>query len=268
MIEWALLGAAALGAGGVAVRAIQKSRARSRWTKVLEDAAQLVNGRASTGGADPEFRAEVDGTTVTLKLLGIYGSERDGRVVAIAALPDSSNTQRFYFGWDVLAAPREVEHVTEVPYPPVQRVDGDVKVRADDAAMANRFMKDAIVDLIDVRREADAHALEVIVRGGYLELRLHGLTTSPRLLERAVRVSGRLGTIVASSAQGTALPAPKADDETKAEPSICALCDEGPKANDPWRRCRGCGAIYHAACFAQAGACLSCGATNADPLDQ
>lgn len=227
MIEWAILGAAALGAGGVALRAVRKGRVRRRWSGVLADVAQRTGARGSIGSSSdaPELRTEIDGTTVTLKIIGIEKAPRDGRIVASASLPDNANTIRFYFGWDVLEIPRAVEHIADVPYPPVQRVEGDVKIRADDGAMASRFLREAIVDLIDVRREATAHALEVIVKGGYLELLVHGLDEHPAVLERTARACQRLAAIVDTISRGTTLPA-GADATSSAEPGDDAIDPE------------------------------------------
>ncbi|MEQ8275527.1 MAG: hypothetical protein RMA76_33295 [Deltaproteobacteria bacterium] len=264
MIEWALLGAAALGAGGYALRVVQRGRVHRRWAKILDDVAHDLGARASAGSRfdSPQLRTEIDGTTVTIVVNGIDRGVRDRRGVATATLPDIANTVRFYFGWDVAKIPVAVEHVAEVPYPPIQRVDGDVKIRADDAAMATRFMREAILDLIDVRGAASAHALEVIAKGGYLELVVHGVTEQPAVLTRAARACARLATIVDTISRGTTLPAPEPEAPTLDDDATCALCDATRAEDEAWVVCAGCEAPYHAACFAQATACVRCGDTK------
>lgn len=265
MIEWALLGAAALGAGGYAVRVIRRGRVHGRWSKILDDVAKSLGARPSAGSRfdAPQLRTEIEGTTVTIVVKDIHRGVRDRRAVATATLPDNANTVRFYFGWDVRAIPIAVEHVNEVPYPPIQRVDGDVKIRADDAAMATRFMRDAIIDLIDVREAASAHALEVIAKGGYLELVLHGVVEQPAVLVRAARVCQRLASVVDSMSRGTTLPTVTEDAPKVAADATCALCELSRAEGEAWVACAGCAAPYHAACFEQATSCVRCGHTAA-----
>ncbi len=266
MIEWALLGAAALGAGGYAVRVIQRGRVHGRWSKILDGVAEDLGARPSAGSRfdAPQLRADIEGTTVTIVVKDIHRGVRDRRAVATATLPDIANTVRFYFGWDVREIPVAVEHVAEVPYPPIQRVDGDVEIRADDAAMATRFMREAILDLIDVRGAASAHALEVIAKGGYLELVLHGVIEQPAVLTRAARVCQRLASIVDTISRGTTLPAPEeAPAPVIADDAVCTLCDAARAADEAWVACASCEAPYHAPCFEQATACVKCGHTTA-----
>jgi hypothetical protein len=226
---------------------------------MLDSVAGEIGGRASPGSMfdAPELRAEIDGVTVTLKLSNIHKSAERGSAQAEAKLPEVAGAARLYFGWDVPSAPMGLEHVKDVPG--TVRAEGRVIAKADDAALAARFMDRAMIDLTDVRREAQAHGLEVICRGGYLSLHLRGIQETPHLLERMVVVSARLAQLMGVIASGTALPS---GETKKAIDAICSVCDEKYDGK-PWVRCARCGAPYHRVCFDQAGACLvsGCGET-------
>jgi hypothetical protein len=252
MIEWVAVGAGALalGGGGWAYALMKRGKAHARWKLVLDEVARSLGGRASPGTMfdAPEFRAELDGTTVTLRLRDIHKSAEEGSAHAESKLPESAGMMRLYFGWDVPSAPTELVHVKDVP--PIGGVEGAVIAKAEDAALAASFMERALIDLIDVRREANAHGLEVIVRGGYLTLVLHGIQETPHMLERMVIVSTRLSKLVQPGASEQAIDRP------------CTLCEA--KGGGAWVRCARCEAPYHRACFEQAGSCLveRCGETR------
>jgi hypothetical protein len=260
-----LAAAALLGGGGWFYLLVKRGRAHARWKSVLDQVAKELGGRASPGSMfdAPQLRAELEGLTVTLRLSNIHKTAASGIARAESKLPDNAGAARLYFGWDVAAAPTDLAHVPDVPA--TARTDGEVIAKADDAALASRFMDRAMIDLIDVRREANAHGLEVICRGGYLTLVLHGIQETAHMLERIVIVSARLAQLVGAIASGTALP------EGKREVSldlVCALCDEKYDGK-PWVKCARCGSPYHRVCFEQAGACLveGCGETASGPIE-
>src|SRR5207248_8246125 len=134
----------------------------------------------------PELRLSVGGIDVLLKLRGIENPER-GVAIVEAPLPSSPNAAsdmlRLYVGWDVSSVPRGLEHIPEIPFPRVG-LDGRLVVRASDAAIASRFVERATPGLLDIRREARARAMEVLCRGGTLQLAVHGIRDSASGLER------------------------------------------------------------------------------------
>lgn len=285
MFEWVVLGAAALGAAGSVAAYVGRRRIHARWAARLSAVAGRVEGRASPASAfdDPELRATIDGTQVTLRLLD-FAKGVQGRVQTQAALPDTANLVRLYVGWDVETVPPELAHVPEVTGLGPQRVDGQLHVRAEDAALARRVIGDALLDLADVRREARARAVELVVRGGYVTSVFHGLEPTESLLERALLVTARLAPRIDAASRGTQLPAgdpappaatsdpaapsasetPRDDDAAPPRSGPCGLCDESDD-KDGWVHCIRCGAPYHARCFAQATQCLEvgCGSTVA-----
>ncbi|MCA9549547.1 MAG: hypothetical protein KC933_05885 [Myxococcales bacterium] len=286
MIEWVVLGAAALGAGGYAVRLLTRGRAHGRWSTLLAEVAQAIEGRASPASRfdNPELRAEVDGLTLTLRLYDVHKGA-GGRAEVQVRLPDPDDTSRLYLGWDVAETPPDLAHVPEVPYPTTLRVQGVLTARADDPVLATRVLESSLLELTDVRREANAKQVEVVVRGGYLTLVLHGLEPTTQLLVRALKTTAALAHRVGSAAKGTALPAPadpvptqgSGDSEPvpapeplpEAGPVTCGLCGGTPSGSGAWVRCRRCRTPYHAECFQQATACLEegCGSVRADPFE-
>jgi hypothetical protein len=238
MIEWVVLGAAVLGAGGLAVRLFTRSRAHHQWAGLLAEVAQTIEGRASPASRfdDPELRAEVDGVTVTLRLVDIHKGA-GGRVEAQARLLDPDETARVYLGWDVLAAPADLAHVPEVPYPNTLRVQGTLTARADQPVVVNRLLEAALLELTDVRREANARQLEVVVRGGYLTLLLHGLEPTAHLLVRALRTTASLAHHLDRAMRGTSLAGPGSAEPTHPPPQpdglLRASLAPGPGSAEP-----------------------------------
>lgn len=277
MIEWVVIGVGAALGAGILARAVRGKKSRGDWAERLEEVAARVGGRPSVGAEHPELRAEVDGTTVTLRLVDVAAGAR-GRVEAQASLPDPDNTARLYLGWDTSAPPAGLEHVPEVAPDGPSRLEGHLVLRADDPTLAHRALAAARLDLVDIRKEANARALELTARGGYLTLVVHGLEPTTSLLERSLKVVARLARVVDEASRGTALPAPEAHaDGDPEEPAAgptpvppdarCELCDSGERAGIGWVRCGSCGAPYHEDCWAQATACLAvgCHGTRADP---
>lgn len=261
-------GAAALGGGGLTWSLVRRGRAHARWKAVLDQVAGELGGRASPGSMfdAPELRAEVDGITVTLKLRNIHKSAAKGSALAESKLPERAGSVRLFFGWDVAAAPPGLEHVPDVESLRTGRVEGAVIAKADDAAVAERFMERAMIDLIDVRREANAHALEVISRGGYLTLSLHGIQETAHMLERIVIVSARLAEMMGQIASGTLLEAGESAAPEATSSAVCTVCEAAYSAGEHWVACARCAAPYHRACFEQATACLLDQETRTRPL--
>lgn len=262
-------GAAALGGGGLTWSLIRRGRAHARWKAVLDQVADQLGGRASPGSMfdAPELRAELDGITVTLKLKDIHKSAAKGAALAESRLPERAGSVRLFFGWEVEAAPAGLEHVPDVESLRTGRVEGSVIAKADDASIAERFMDRAMIDLLDVRREAGAHALEVVCRGGYLTLTLHGIQETPHMLERIVIVSTRLAKLMDEVAGRETLPAGPSQGGAPMSSPICTVCETAGRVGEAWVACAECGAPYHAACFDQATACVFDQETRARPIE-
>ncbi len=258
-MEWLLLGAA-LGGGLFAWRWIARAKSHGRWKALLHGVAAQLEGRASPSADGPELRAEADGQTVTLKLVDYQKSS--GHVVAVVPLPDRSNTVRFYVGWDVPTAPAEVAHIPVVPSPGGLGLDGQVEIRAENAALALRFVPQAALALEDVRQKAGARGLMLTTKGGYLTLTLLGLQQSPELLAQTVRVTAKLAVLIGQVSAGTSLPSATESEAPITSVIRCESCQERPQAGEPWVRCAACKRPYHAACWRQSGPCVHCGDTT------
>ena len=192
MLGWALIGLGVAAGGARWLRARRSNRThRALWPPLLTAVAARYAGRASSAGDSPGLRGTVDGTTVTLTLYDTQQPPDRVRAEAEVALPDTNNIFRLHVGWDIIAAPQDLDHV-----PPVDAgfvgLDGDVAVRADHPAVALRFLAATALDLIDVRRESLARALEVRVRGGYLQLTLHGMDAHEAAIDRVLKVAASL----------------------------------------------------------------------------
>lgn len=274
MIEIVAFAAAGV-AGAWAFLLMKRSRAHNRWKGLLEEAATKLGGRASpaTMFDAPELRATLEDVTVTLKLRDIHKPE-SGVASAEARLAGLDERLRIYLGWDVAAAPPGLEHVPELDYGGAAFVEGKVVLRGSDAVIAKRFVELAAIDLVDLRREANARALEVICRGGYLDLRAHGMTESPHMVERLAIVSARLVRLALEAATGRKLgpgasPSPAAPSPAApAGDARCPLCMGAQKAGETWVACSRCGSPYHQNCWQQATGCLveGCDETKSRPL--
>ena len=196
MLEWSLigLGIVAGGAGWAWTRSRQNRHAEA-WTPVLNAVAAQHEGAASTGIETPGLRGSVDGLTVTVTLHDVHRGPEKTRAEADVALPDTTTMVRLHIAWDTLSPAVGLEHVPVIDVPN-HGLDGELRVRADDTEAAKVFVTKAALDLVDVRREALAEALEVTVRGGYLQLSLNGMQAHEATLERVLTVAARLARLV------------------------------------------------------------------------
>lgn len=187
-------GAAALAtAGGFALGYVRRGRSHRRWQGALTEAAALLPGARTSAGTrydGPELRVEQDGLTITVAVRGAQDPER-GEAVARVPLPGGTVT-RLFIGWDEMELPSDWAHVPEVGIE--ARGEAHVFARSEEGALAQRVFDGARLDLIDVRREAEAHGVALSARGGYLELRFHGLRVSGHLLERLAKAAARVAT--------------------------------------------------------------------------
>ena len=270
--------ALAVAGGAIAYKMMKRGEKHARWKDVFEEAANKLGGRASTGTRfdSPELRATVDQISIDVKLKSAYKRTDKGVAVAEASLSGPCTSLRLYFGWDVGPVRRELEYIPEIPFPRAFGLRGRVSVRSDDADLANRFVQHAVNDLSDVRREAEAHGVEILVRGGTFRMAVHGIQRSSWMIERIVTAMTRLvrgvehfagGSLPPPSARplapvaprgpDAAVPAPAEEDDGSFEEATCTLCTEARKARSGWVRCNRCGAAYHHRCWAQATGCLS-----------
>lgn len=196
MLEWGLigLGVVAGGAGWAWHRAHRNGHA-DVWTPILQAVAARYQGAASVGTRTPGLRSSIDGLTVTVTLHDAHRGPEKTRAEADVALPDTNKVVRLHVGWDAFAPAEGLDHVPIVDIAP-RGLEGDVRIRADDADAVAAFMDAAALDLVDVRREALADAVEVTVRGGYLQLTLHGVQAHEATLERILKVASRLARVV------------------------------------------------------------------------
>jgi hypothetical protein len=268
MLELVLgLGAAAL-TGGALFAGWSARKRRSAWGAAMSGAAAALGGRVSAGGAGdaPELRAEIEERTLTLRLAAVLGARDRRGATAALRLPDGLTPVRLYLGWGVDAAPSGLDHLPSIEQPDSAGLEGRFTVRAEDAALAARFVRAARLDLLDVMRELDTgDGVEVVVRGGYLDLGVRALACSAPLIERMARAArGLAGHLEAAAAGPTALPPPALAPARRE----CALCADLERAKERWVGCARCGAAYHADCFVRAGACViqGCDERRADPL--
>ncbi len=191
MLTWALIGLG-LAAGGVGWAWTRSSRPRMSsvdWPALLSQVAAEYGGRAVT--AHPiGLRATVDGLSVTLSLFDVERGPVRTRAEVDVPLPNAKPL-RLHLAWDTLAPAKGFDHVPVIDLP-IRELVGAVTVRADDEAAAASFVADVAWDLVDVRREALAEAVEVTVRGGYLQLTVHGMQADEITIDRVVRVAARL----------------------------------------------------------------------------
>lgn len=206
MLEWALMiGLAAAGAAGASARSASRRRAyREAWVAPLEAVADRHDGRASARSVTPSLRATIEGSTVTLTIFDAHRGPT-ARAEADVSLPNSDHLVRLHLGWDTLEPPQAMAHVGQVDPPPGLTggpLEGLVELRADDPAAGRSFVEAAALDLVDVRRETLSNALEVTVRGGYLQLTLHGLRVDEAAIERTIIVAARLARHLGATSAG------------------------------------------------------------------
>ena len=193
MIEW-IIGGAALAAASAGAWYFARRKSRpSAWTELLEEVAERFGGRASVGGTfdSPELRAKIDELQLTLRLSAALKDARKVRAEADVALPGLPTT-RLYFGWNNDELPAIFEHI-EAYATGALRLEGHWQARSDEPERAQAFLRKAELPIFDLAREAEADAIEVDVRGGYLRLRVHGCRKTTGMLERVLRVTAELG---------------------------------------------------------------------------
>lgn len=245
-------------AGVALYRNMKRGKRHGVWRTALEEAATKLGGRASPGTRfdTPQLRAAVDGIDVTVTVKQAHKSDAHGVAIAETPLAEATRNIRLYFGWDVGSIREEIEHFPEVEgFIPLE---GRTHLRSDHPEVARAFVSHAAKDFSDVRREANAHAVEVLIRGGTLRLAVHGVEQSSWMIERIVTATSRLTRGLEyfagapENARHVVTSAP--DDNPR-----CELCTERRQEGTPWIACARCGATYHQTCWVQATGCLVTG---------
>jgi hypothetical protein len=258
------LGVAAVG-GAVAAAGVVRGRRRRAWTAAMQGAAGVLGGRVSTGGALPELRLELDGRTLTV-LPGLRQGGPGAR--AEVALAPALSGVRLMVAWGSAEEPPGLEHVPLLSGAHAPGLDGPLRVRADDAPLARRWLDAGRLDLLDVGRELGGGAgLEVVVRGGHLALAVRTFDPTAALVERLARAARSAASSLEAAAAGPAALAAPALAAARRE---CALCGDASRPGEPWVACARCAAPYHADCFRQATACVveGCDGARAAPLGE
>ncbi|MCK6548140.1 hypothetical protein L6R52_19975 [Myxococcota bacterium] len=271
MILEGLLVAVAVAGGAWAWALSRRAKAHGRWKLVLGEVATKLGGRASPGSMfdAPELRAELEGTTVTLKLQDVHLGPK-GVARADANIGGVDERLRMYVGWDAPATPEGLAHFPEVIAARGVIVEGKLDVRGSDAEVTRRFAELAAAELVELRALTGGRALEVIVRGGYLELRALGAEASAAMVEHLARSAARLVLMIRVAASKDALPAGKVPLALGAGARVtCELCTDYKRDGEAWIRCETCGAPYHFKCWAQSGACVvaGCGGLVSKPFE-
>ncbi|MBI2378847.1 MAG: hypothetical protein HYV07_32935 [Deltaproteobacteria bacterium] len=261
--------------GAIAYSALGRGKRRAAWAPAIEQARARLLARVSGGSDTPELRADLDGREVMLQLRAIHSPEQ---TVAIAETRLSSEALRLFVGWDVTRVRDDISYIPEVPYPGPQKLSGQVTARADDPAVAERFLVHASSTLLDLRRCSAARALELLARGGLLRIAVHGLAATSLSIERTVTASVELARLLELAASGVELPPIVARPEKsvavepastpKPEPHACALCEGRRTPDGGFVRCKRCGTTYHAQCWRQATGCVAegCDWIRAEPI--
>lgn len=273
------ISAIALAVTGVfAYRIINRGQRNEGWKHAVDEAAKKLGGRASLGGSGnaPELRATVDQILVNVRLDRIHRSRAQGVAIAEARVSDRAGKVRLYVGWDIGHTKNEIAHIPEIPVVQPFGVKGRITLRSDHPALARRFLRHALNDLTDVRREAAASALEIKLTGGTLRLAVHGIQQSSWMIERIVTATTRLvrgldyftGSGEALEDAGLPASSPATPPTEAFEAADCEVCASARKAREQWVRCDRCDAAYHRRCWVQATGCLAgdCQETRATPI--
>ncbi|MCB9655894.1 MAG: hypothetical protein H6729_17345 [Deltaproteobacteria bacterium] len=198
MVELLIGGGAILMLGARwVVRAREKRRAEHRWDHLLSEVAAAREASQGAGalkfsraGSVLELRGDTLGVMVTTRVTELSDGPHEARVTSTAPIEGEGRMVRFYLAWNH-AASAEFAHVPKIPVPHGQ-FDGDVQVFAEDRGFAERFVKSAAIDLIDLRREACARGLELAIRGGHLTLTTHGALETRFMIEQLQIVTAHL----------------------------------------------------------------------------
>jgi hypothetical protein len=98
---------------------------------------------------------------------------------------------RLYVGWDAAEPPASVAHWPELEAR-ARRAPGTWSVRAEPDFGVERWLEEAHLELLDLRKQSRATGLELVTSGGYVRLRLVDARPAPGLVDRALEAADRL----------------------------------------------------------------------------
>lgn len=99
---------------------------------------------------------------------------------------------RIWIGWDVeVKTPPNWHHVARLPLVS-EGLRGNFVAYGDDVLAAQRMVDRSFLDLLDARRESQAHAITLDMRSDYVRLKFYRCSVSPYFIERNMRVADRV----------------------------------------------------------------------------
>ncbi|MEE2904210.1 MAG: RING finger protein [Myxococcota bacterium] len=255
-------------AGASVYRYIKRGQQHKSWAHVLDEAAQMLHGQASTGTRfdAPQLRTTINGTSVTITLDRPYGKQRKSTAIAEAQVAETAKDIRLYFAWNITDIREELKYIPELDLPHNYGLPSPYFVRSSDSDFAHKLLKLAANDITGIRRESSAHGIEFLLRAGNLRLAVHGLERSEWVLERlatsAVRIVNGINTATKAN-----LPLKLTVPRKRASGTKCRLCGEVFLESETVLRCDRCNTSYHQTCWRQATGCIveDCYETRATP---
>ena len=106
-------------AGASVYRYVKRGQQHRSWVHVLDEAASLLNGQASTGTRfdAPQLRTTINGTSVTITLDRPYGKQRKSTAIAEANVDETAKNIRLYFAWNITDIREELKYIPELDLP-------------------------------------------------------------------------------------------------------------------------------------------------------
>ena len=257
-----------LGAG--VYRYMRRGKSHRDWAEVVTEAAQQLNGQASVGSRfdSPQLRTTIDGIKLTISLKDTHRSKEKSTIIAEAKIDAKAEHLRLYFGWNIGQLREELTYIPEVELPFNFGLPSPHMVRSNDKAFAQKLLRYSANDIVDVKREAEAHGIEFLLRAGGLRLAIHGIERSEWMIERLATATTRIvkGIHASADSNSSIVTAPIKAIE-RAQKHNCRLCNQAIHENESLLRCNRCNAGYHDYCWQQATGCFvpDCFETRATP---
>ena len=262
------MGALALAGFGF-YRYVKRGRVHRDWTEVLNDTAKRLNGQASLGSRfdSPQLRTSIDGISITISFKDAHRAQDKGTAIAEAQLDLATDDARLYFAWNVIEIRKELTYIPEVELPFTFGLPTPHVVRANHPKYAERFLRYIANDIVDVKREANAHGLEFLLRAGGLRMAVHGIERSPWAVERIATATARIarGVRFCLDTPDDQIPDLNSQNAPSTSKVECILCSSSISSD--LLKCNRCNAEYHHTCWRQATGCIveDCYETRATP---
>jgi hypothetical protein len=258
------------GLGAVAYRYFRRGKIHRDWSSVLTEAAQRLNGHASIGNRfdAPQLRTNIDGASITISFKDTHRANEKGTAISEVKVNAKAEQYRLYFGWNVQQLRKELTYIPEVELQYGFGLPTPNVVRANDRAFAEQLLKYAANDIVDVKREANAHGIEFLLRAGGLRFAVHGIERSSWMVERLATATARIAKGIEFCLDTQSGENAVLSPVTVRERQInCRLCTSQIQENQKVLRCNRCNAAYHDHCFRQATGCIvdQCFETRATP---